>query len=118
MKLAKRIGLVLVLLTFTFSCAGNIDLKSPTDRFMVAQEGFNVALKSYLRNYQLADSATRAEWNVNIWPWFLRADKALSAWDAATTDINKERAYLAVEDILFDLLRKYKIKMPEEGGTL
>jgi hypothetical protein len=117
MKLAKRFVFVLVLLTFAFSCAGNIDLKDPNDRFMVAQEGFNSILSSYLRNFALADRVTQADWNLNIWPHFKEANNALTAWDKATSDTNKERAYLALEDVLFDVLRKYQLEAPE-GGTL
>ena len=117
MKLAKRVILVLVLLTFAFSCAGSIDLKNPDDRFMVAQEGFNSVLSSYLRNFVLADPVTQASWRINIWPHFQEANAALTAWDKATSDTNKERAYLALEDVLFDILREYKLEVPE-GGTL
>ncbi|MHC4230145.1 MAG: hypothetical protein ACYSW0_22135 [Planctomycetota bacterium] len=94
-------------------CTGNINLRDPNDRFMVAQEGFNSALDSYLRNYALADPATQADWKANIWPHFQEANAALTAWDKATTDTNKERAYLALEDVLFDILRKYKLETPE-----
>lgn len=102
-------------------CTGNINLKDPNDRFMVAQEAFNSALDSYLRNYALADPATQASWKENVWPHFQEANAALTAWDKATTDTNKERAYLALEDVLFDILRRYKLETPEpevkkEGG--
>lgn len=95
------------------ACTGNINLRDPNDRFMVAQEGFNSALDSYLRNYSLADPATQADWKANIWPHFQDANAALTAWDKATLDTNKERAYLALEDVLFDILRKYKLETPE-----
>ena len=111
------IAIVVMILSIAWlntGCAtGNIDLKKPDDRFMVAQEGFNAVLGSYLRNYALADSATQAEWKKEIWPHFVEANTALDAWNDVRTDPSKERAFMALEDVLFDILRKYNLEKKE-----
>ena len=101
---------------FASGCpSSTIDMTRPDDRFMVAQDGFNAALSSY--NYQLrsADEATKAKWKEEIWPHFKTANEALTAWDDARGDADKERAYINLQRTLFDILeREAIIKVEEE----
>ena len=112
MRLARRIGLCLLLLVFVAGCTKNVVVPDEVKHeytYAQALKFFNDTMESYTYYLARASLITQTEVAIRIDPTVQAANIALDNWGKALNDQTRRQAYLDLERQMVHLFLTYGV---------